>query len=157
MEIVESYTLDPEIVIEKLTEWHEILEERYFAMMQEQKPADNTLLMMIIQNNDAAKKIQEDMDALSHYSDIVTRLKALNVSIIFSDFVNAMVSYDAPEPIRMIKQEQHIICFDDLDNLKVFDVPYEELKANKKRLQLGDAYYIKDNAVTKVKLVKDEG
>ena len=68
-----------------------------------------------------------------------------------------MVSYDAPEPIRMIKQEQHIICFDDLDNLKVFDVPYEELKANKKRLQLGDAYYIKDNAVTKVKLVKDEG
>lgn len=157
MEIVESYSLDPEIVIEKLTEWHEILEERYFAMMQEQKPADNTLLMMIIQNNDAAKKIQEDMDALSHYSDIVTRLKALNVSIIFSDFVNAMVSYDAPEPIRMIKQEQHIICFDDLDNLKVFDVPYEELKANKKRLQLGDAYYIKDNAVTKVKLVKDEG
>ena len=40
----------------------------------------------------------------------------------------------------------------ELDNLKVFDVAYEDMKANKKKLQSGDAYYIKDNSVIKLKL-----
>ena len=78
----------------------------------------------------------------------------MNVAFIFSNYANASVSYDAPEPLRMIKQDQHVIFFEDLDNLKPFDVPYEELKANRKRLETGDAYYIQDNSVTKLKVVK---
>lgn len=69
--------------------------------------------------------------------------------MIFTNYENVNVSYDAPEPIRNIKQERHLLYFDDLDNLKVFDVAYEDMKANKKRLQLNDAYYIKDNSVVK--------
>ena len=84
---------------------------------------------------------------------MVTRFKDLNVCVIYSNYENAAVSYDAPEPLRMIKQEQHLLLLDDLDMLKVFDVPYEEIKANRKKLQLGDAYYIKDSTVTKLKVV----
>ena len=80
----------------------------------------------------------------------------MNVAIIFSNYNNASLSYDAPEPLRIIKQEQHIIFFEDLDNLKTFDVPYEDIRANKKRLEKGDAYYIQDNIVTKLKIVKAE-
>ena len=156
LDIVESYSLDSDLVLDKIAEWHGLLEERYQAMLEEREPKDNSLLMLIIQNNDVARKINEDMDAMNLYTDIVTRYKALNVCVIFTNYINASVSYDAPEPLRMIKQEQHILCFDDLDNLKVFDLPYEEIKANKKKLQLGDAYYIKDNSVTKIKLIKNE-
>lgn len=156
LDIVDTYSLDTEIVLETIGTWHGILEERYQAMMEEREPQDNALLMLIIQNNDAAKKIFEDMDVMRQYTEIVTRYRALNVCVIYANFDNAGVSYDAPEPLRMIKQAQHLLLFDDLDNLKVFDVPYEELKANKKRLQLGDAYYIEDNAVTKIKLAKSE-
>ena len=131
-----------------------ILESRYQAMLEESVPEDNELLMLIIQNNDVAKKIFEDMDAMNQYTNMVSRYKALNICVIYANYDNASVSYDAPEPLRMVKQEQHLIYFDDLDNLKVFDVPYEELRANKKKLQLGDAYYINDNSVTKVKLIK---
>lgn len=154
LDIVETYSLDIEIILKKIGEWHNILEERYQAMMEERLPKDNALLMLVIQNNDVARKIYEDMDVMNQYMEIITRFKALNVCIIFANYANSGVSYDAPEPLRMIKQEQHLLLFDDLDNLKVFDVPYEELKVNKKKLQLGDAYYIKDNSVTKVKLVK---
>lgn len=94
------------------------------------------------------------MDAMNQYTNMVSRYKALNICVIYANYDNASVSYDAPEPLRMVKQEQHLSYFDDLDNLKVFDVPYEELRANKKKLQLGDAYYINDNSVTKVKLIK---
>lgn len=83
---------------------------------------------------------------------MISRYKNLKVGVIFTNYENVNVSYDAPEPIRNIKQERHLLYFDDLDNLKVFDVAYEDMKANKKRLQLNDAYYIKDNSVVKVKL-----
>ncbi|MGN0027795.1 MAG: type VII secretion protein EssC [Clostridium sp.] len=154
LEIIESYSLNTDEVIEKLSEWNMILESRYQAMLEESVPEDNELLMLIIQNNDVAKKIFEDMDAMNQYTNMVSRYKALNICVIYANYDNASVSYDAPEPLRMVKQEQHLIYFDDLDNLKVFDVPYEELRANKKKLQLGDAYYINDNSVTKVKLIK---
>ena len=93
------------------------------------------------------------MDAMRQYTEMVTRFKDLNVCVIYSNYENAPVSYDAPEPLRMIKQEQHLLLLDDLDMLKVFDVTYEEIKANRKKLQLGDAYYIKDSTVTKIKVV----
>lgn len=153
-EVVDLYTLNPEDVVNVLLEWHQILEDRYLAMLEERNAVDTTMLLLIIQNNDVAKFIYEDMDLMNCYRDMVTRYKNLNVAIIYSNYENAAVSYDAPEPLRMIKMEQHLLCFDDLDNLKVFDVPYEELRSNKKKLQLGDAYYIKDNAVTKVKMTK---
>jgi len=154
LEIVDIYTLDTDNITDKLCEWHSILDERYQAMLEEKEPRDNALLILIIQNNDVARRIFEDMDAMNQYSDMMSKYKALNVCVIFANYENASVSYDAPEPLRMIKQERHILYFDDLDNLKVFDVPYEDLKVNKKRLQTGDAYYIKDNSVMKVKLMK---
>lgn len=154
MDIVEEYTLNTDRIIEKLNEWYEILDKRYSEMLiAEETFSQDELLILIIQNNDVAKKIFEDMDAMRQYTEMVTKFKNLNICVIYSNYENAPVSYDAPEPLRMIKQEQHLLLLDDLDMLKVFDVPYEEIKANRKKLQLGDAYYIKDNAVTKLKVV----
>ena len=82
------------------------------------------------------------------------RFRALNVCVIFSNYPNAAVSYDAPEPLRMIKDAQHLIYFDSLNNLKPFDVAYEYVRTYRKRLGTGDAYYINDAEVTKLKLVR---
>lgn len=152
--IVEEYTLNCEEVLEKIAEWHRILEERYQAMMSERKIADDSLLLLIIQNNDITKMISEDMDVMSQYSDIMGRFKDFNVCIVYANYENTVLSFDAPEPLRMVKMAQHIILFDDLEELKVFEAPYEELKSNKKKLMQGDAYYIKDISVTKLKLIK---
>lgn len=152
--IVDTYTLDTEKVSEILNDWYTILEERYNALLEEKETQNNSLLLMIVQNNDVAKKIGEDFDLSGKFNDMVSRFKGMNVAFIFTDFSNSFLPFDAPEPIRMIKSEQHIIFFDDLDTLKPFEVPYEEIRANKKRLETGDAYYIRDNVVTKIKMVK---
>lgn len=154
LSIVEDYTLNCEEVLEKITKWHQMLEERYQAMMSESKIVDDSLLLLIIQNNDITKMISEDLDVMNQYSDIISRFKAFNVCIIYANYENTVLSFDAPEPLRMIKTAQHIMLFDDLEELKVFEVPYEELKSNKKKLMQGDAYYIKDTSVTKLKLIK---
>lgn len=154
--LVKTYTLDINSISDVINEWHIILEQRYNALLEENSTQDNRLLLMLVQNNDIAKKINDDFDLLDKFTDMVNRFKGMNVAFIFTNYTNASLPYDAPEPLRMIKQSQHILFFEDLDNLKPFDVPYEEIRANKKHLQLGDAYYILDNSVTKLKMTKAE-
>lgn len=155
--IVENYTVDAEKSIEIVPKWYSILNRRYDALMENGTvEEDNALLLMIVQNNDVAKKIGDDLDLMEQFNEMVSRFKGMNVAFIFSNYQNASLSYDAAEPLRIIKQEQHIVYFEDLDNLKPFEVPYEELKANRKKLEIGDAYYIQDNMVTKLKMVKSE-
>lgn len=153
--IVDTYTLDVEQVADTIQDWHTILSERYNNLIEESSIGENSeLLLMIVQNNDIAKKIGDDFDLMEQFNEMISRFKGMNVAIIFSNYNNVSLSYDAPEPLRLIKEQQHIIFFEDLDNLKPFEVPYEELKANRKRLETGDAYYIEDNMVTKLKIVK---
>ena len=153
--IVDTYTLDVEQVTDTIQDWYSVLSERYNNLMGQGSVGDNTeLLLMIIQNNDIAKKIGDDYELMEQFNEMISRFKGMNVAFIFTNYSNVSLSYDSPEPLRLIKEQQHIIFFEDLDNLKPFEVPYEELKANRKRLETGDAYYIRDNMVIKLKVVK---
>lgn len=153
--IVETYTLEAGRIKELITEWHSILKERYEHLVETGDVGEHAeLLLLIIQNNDVAKKIGDDFELNEKFNEILSRFKGMNAAVIFSNYQNTSLSYDAPEPLRTIKQNRHLLYFGELDNLKPFDVPYEALRANKKRLETGDAYYIQDNTVTKLKLVK---
>ena len=157
LSVINQYTLDGDLLLSTINEWHDILDIRYNSLVETGTLGENTaLLLLIIQNNDFAKKINDDWDILEKFKDLVVRYKGMNVAIIFTNYQNAVVSFDAPEPLRMIKENQHLIFFEDLSNLKAFDVPYEELKVNKKKLETGDAYYILDGSVTKLKLIKSD-
>ena len=155
--IVRTYTLDTDAANEILGEWYDELNTRYDRLVGEGSIGEDAeLLLMIVQNNDLAKKISDDFDMNDKFNEMLSRFKGLNFAVIFANYQNASVSYDAPDAIRTIKQDQHVIFFEDLDNLKPFDVAYEEIKANRKHLGVGDAYYINDNLVVKLKLVKAE-
>lgn len=154
---VSEYSLSAETVADIVRKWHKELEQRYNKMLFNETVDDKSeLLLMIIQNNDVATSIQQDMEISDMFNDIITRYKNLGVCIIFSNYPNSSISYDAPDAIRSIKQNQHIICLDELQNLKCFDPPYEAIRMNRKPLSLGDGYYINDNEVTKIKLVLSE-
>lgn len=154
LSIVRNYTLDSSSAAGVISEWHEELERRYQKMLDAPEDlAKEPLLVMVIQNNDVAKIIGDDFDVMNQYTEIISRYKSMGVCIIFTNFENISMSYDAPEPLRLVKQDQHIFFFGDLDTLKPFDPPYEALRENKKKLTAGDAYYIRGNDVTKLKMV----
>lgn len=155
MGIVKNYTLDANYALTVLSEWHAQLENRYQQMLLNPEfVGAEPLLVMVIQNNDVAKCISDDFNAMSLYTEIVTRYKSMGVCIIFSNYENTSLSYDAPEPLRLVKQDQHLFFYGDLDTLKPFDAPYEAIRENKKKLGNGDAYYIRGNDVTKLKMVE---
>ena len=153
---VTKYIVGAQEVSEIISLWHDILEKRYDCLAAGEEIADKRTMLLIIGNNDVAKRIQGDSETLDMFKDIVERFKGLNASIIFANYPNNTISYDAPEPFKMIKQEKHLLLFDDLDNLKPFEVSYEAMRENKKRVEKGDGYYIDDNMVIKLKLVRSE-
>lgn len=155
LEIVRNYTLNISDITSVITDWYDRLETRYQRMLDAvENAAPEPLLLMIIQNNDVARIINDDFDVMNKYTDITSRYRGMGVAIIFANFENVSMSYDAPEPLRLVKQDQHILFFGDLDTLKPFDPPYEALRENKKKVTAGDAYYIRGNDVIKLKIVE---
>lgn len=152
---VDSYYVNSDGVIEIIEQWYSILDERYNKMLFDDIEIDESeeFLLMIIQNNDVAVKIQNDMDITDKFNDIITRFKNLNVAVIFSNYPNSAISYDAPDSIRTIRQDRRALCIDDLQNIKPFDIPYEAIRENKKPISVGDGYFVDDNDVDKIKIV----
>lgn len=152
-DIVEFYSLGTDPIFDVIKEWHKELERRYNQMMIGDENEDTDLLLMIVQNNDVAQKIQEDIETLNKFNEIISTYKHMGICILFTNYPNKAISFDAPDAIRVIRQSQHIIYLDDLQNLKCFDPPYEAVRKYKKQISLGDGYYINDNEVTKIKIV----
>ena len=53
--------------------------------------------------------------------------------------------------MKNIRDQRNIMYFDDISNMKIFDVPLAMSRNFKKPIELGDGYYIRDNDCVKLK------
>lgn len=152
--MVRSYTFHPEEIIPILHDISEKLELRYEKQMSGEGNAlfDEPLLVLVIQSMDAIEVLGKNKEALEDYKKIVTRYKNLKLTILFSNIANTAIPFNAPEPIKMLKERKQFIIFEDLNNIKVVDVPMAVSKIYKKPLQAGDAYYFKGSECKKLKM-----
>ena len=150
---VENYTLDIDYMTQYIVQLQEILSERYDRLMEGGSIEEDELKIVIIQNNDFAARIEEDMDLQYAFEQIVSKYRDLKAAIIFSNYKNADVPYDAPMPLLRIRDDRHVLYWEDLEHLKVFDVNLEEIRNNKRKMEKGDAFYISGDELTKLKLV----
>ena len=113
----------------------------------------SSLIVLIINNVDALAVISDDMNAFDSYKNIVGRYKNLNVCVIVGDFPNTNISYSSPELMRMLRDSRHFLYFDDMDAMKILDLPLAVIRQYKKPITVSDCYYINDNDVSKIKAV----
>lgn len=154
---ISYYSLDASSVSIVIEQWFMELKKRYdYMLLGDANSSDNKLLVMIVQNNDVANAIQSDIETLDKFNEILTRYINMGVCFIFANYPNTSISYDAPDAIRTIRQKQHVICLDDLQNVKCIDPPYEAIKQYKKPISVGDGYYVNGNDIIKLKLIFSE-
>ena len=155
LSIVQNYSLLPDKAIEMLAEWEIELKRRYDSLVtgDETVLAEAPLLLLVAQNPEVANVISADKNALAQYKTIFSKFKALKVCVIFANIENAAISFGAPEVMKMVKEQKQFLLFEDLTNVKVIDLPLGSLRQFKKEIITGDAYYVKDNSVTKVRTV----
>lgn len=150
---VVSYSILSDSVIGMLTEIEAELKSRYAKLEADESDAmsRSNLLLLVINNPDALTTISADSSALNAYKNICGRYKNLNVAIIVSCVENAAISYSATDVLKTIRDSRNMLFFDDLANMKVYDLPLSVTRNYKKPIDVGDCYYIKDNSVSKLK------
>ncbi len=147
-----GYSMIAEDAVGYMVEMEAQLKERYDALVagNEEILEQSPLLLMVVDHPDALTAICNDLDALAAYKNITGRYKNMRVCLIaLIDNVN--ISYSAPEILKNIRDQRNFMYFDDMSNLKMFDVPLAMTRNFKKPIELGDGYYIKDNECVKLK------
>jgi S-DNA-T family DNA segregation ATPase FtsK/SpoIIIE len=128
------------------------LKKRYDALVAgDEQILDRTeLLVLLLDNQDAIQAISSDSKTVAAYKNIIGKYKNMNVCIL-AVVDNAPVSYNSPEILKNIRDQRHLMFFDDLGNLKLFDMPFPVVRNFKKPIEKGDSYYIKETECTKLK------
>lgn len=154
--IVKEYSIDPEDVIVYIEEIFDNLQERYEQLALESKDRiqELPLKLLIVQNQTAIEILCKDTNAMKKYKELLGRLKALKFCMILSDIENIAISYGAPEILKSVKEDKNFFFFDDLQNLKVCDLTKAIQQLYKKKISLGDCYWLNGNEIQKIKTVK---
>lgn len=126
------------------------LQTRYQELISGQDMPDRWRLL-IFNNDEIIAQISNDKGMLAQLKDIVGKYRMLNVYVLFGCIPNAQIVYGAPEIYKMVKEARHILLFDNLDNCKLIDIPLTVVRNNRKKIKIGDAFYISGNDCCKVK------
>ena len=149
---IAAYSIIADDAVRYIKEIEGQLKDRYDALIagNEDVLNDAELLMLVIDNQDALLAICNNSDGLAAYKNIIGRYKNMKVCII-AYVENANIPYSAPEIIKNIRDHRNFMYFDDMNNMKIFDVPLAMSRNFKKPIELGDGYYIRDNDCVKLK------
>lgn len=150
---VKNYEFMPENVQSIIVDIEQQLKGRYDEMAcgNDDVLRESNLIILIINNKEAIEFIGENSSIFNSYKNIVGKYKNMNVCVLFGDYENTNISYSSPDLVKNLRDARHFLYFDDIANLKILDMPLATMRQFKKQIDVGDAYYIKDNECTKVK------
>ena len=145
-----EYSFLPAKALELVKTVEAELARRYEALMRGEQE-ENRLLALVLCGPNSIEAVCADAATLNAYKNIIGKYKALNVCVLLSECENTAVNYNSPEIMKKLKEEQKLLLFDELSNLKMFDLPYAMLKKFKKPLSPGDAYFIRAGECSRIK------
>lgn len=148
--IVNRYSLDADDIIDYIEEIHGILQERMEGELTEGYP----LLVLLMENREAILALSKNAAAMKLYKEITGKFRNYGICIIYTNIEDAQVPFSGPEILKLLKEQRHLMYFDNLSAMKFIDVPNPVLRSYKKELSAMDAYYFQGGNVLKVKTVK---
>lgn len=85
------------------------------------------------------------------FKKVIKASREAKTFIIFSNVENAPVAYGAPELLKMIKDTNNILYFDDLKTCKLSEISLAETRKFKKPVDVGDAFFITERSINRIK------
>lgn len=148
MDSMDLVTFVEDIYAELIRRYDEVSEGRLENL--DEKP----LMFVVVKNADAIGQLCKNAEALRKYKELQGRLKEMKVCFLLMDLENAPVAYSGPEIMKSVKEDKNFFFFDNLQNIKICDVSAPTQRLFKKKISLGDCYWLEGNEIHKVKTVK---
>lgn len=155
---VETYTLDYSNLGTMFEKIVDELEERMNDVMEDGLEVLKTkpLIMLMINNNNAYEFISNSKEIMSMYTNIVTKYKTMKVMIVFGGISDENIGYSSCDLLKKIKENKHAFIFSNLVEHKVFDIPAQFIRQNKKSPDPTQGYYLKESEIVKLRFAKEE-
>ncbi len=153
--ITERYSIDTNDVEEYLENAKEVMDQRKEQITDEGLEAlkEEPYMLYVISNPDIISVMQDRKEVTALYKELITNGKELKIGFILVNIYNGAVSYSAPEILKMLKEKKNALVFDQISNIKIFDIPMNVAKQFKNDLAPGEAYYFSENDIIKLKTV----
>lgn len=152
--VVTKYTVDSSEIENYIGQVESELENRQMRLRngeidnQEQLP----LLLTIINVEDFWNG-NYSKNATEQFKRVVKLGKTMKAAFIICNIENAAIGFSSGEMMKYLKENRNLLFFDNLSNLKLFDVSAAQLRKYKKTIDVGDAYFFKEQDVEKIKTV----
>ncbi len=155
MGIVEKYTVDLNDLESYLFEVEEIMQKRLDNVKSKGiGNLDNEpLIVFVIQNQDIFATNGVSKGVIECYKRLSKSYKDMKILFLFADVENIPIPYGASEMLKLIKDVGGWVAMEDLSNIKLIDINMTTARKFKKPIELGDAYWITNSGVEKMKVV----
>lgn len=109
-------------------------------------------LVVIVNSADATAHVSDSKEQMEAYGRMAKQYSGMKVLFVFSDVPDIPVSYSAPALLKALKEERRAFVLADLADHRFFDVNASTARAFKGALEDGQAFYINESDVSKVKI-----
>lgn len=114
-----------------------------------------TTNIVILNSKEAVSYISSTKPVLEKFKEISEGYKNYGVLFVYSAVDNATVPYSGPEILKRIKDNKKALLLDNINTLKIFDIPAGQVRAFSKEILSDEGYWINGAEVQKVKLIKE--
>ena len=154
LSVVANYTINAADIVEIIKEVCDEVGNRYDEVTANPESMDGKpLLLLIINTPIATDIIAKNQQAQTMYDIVTTKLRGCRACIMHSNAENVQVSYKTPELLKNLSLNATHVIFEEINQIRNVEIPLAFARANNKRLEYGDAFYIDNGVICKTKIV----
>lgn len=153
---IEKYSIDYSILSTVFEEMSTELEDRYTSVLENgiEILEDKPLLFILINNINAIEYIADSKELMAMYSAMISKYKAMKIMIVFAGIDDEAIGYSSNDLLKKLKENKNAIIFTNLTEHKVFDIPSQFIRQNKKAIDSTQGYYLKESEIVKIRFAR---
>ena len=146
---------ESELVIEDVLE--NLKANKYNMISEDGNKNEFTTNIIIVNSKETMEYISSTKPVLEKFKEIYGSYKNYGVLFVYAAVENATVAYNGPELLKRIKENKKALVLDNINTVKIFDIPANQIRAFSKEILSDEGYWINGTEVQKVKLLSTEG
>ena len=153
---VVSYSSNPMDVIDALETISGIAETRKEQYKEDPgKAVADSLIMLVLGAKQVLEIIRKDETVFEQFKTLTASLNECKVCIMFTDVDNVSVTSLSNPILRQLRDSGSLILFENIRDISLVNIPSQVISAVKTQASVGDAFYINNSSIKRIKTPLD--
>lgn len=151
---LKHYTEDQMEIIDVIEDAYNIAKGRFNKKMTGESISGEPLQVIVLASPKITDVIRESGEVYDKFKSLITKYANCRVSIIFTNVENVTLNALSNPVLIVIRNCMNVLCFEDMADIKYVDINVNIKRQVKKPNTKGDAFFISDGKIMRVKTVE---